>query len=229
MRDRVPADWAAELADLPSEDLAALDRWLARERSAQTVFPPAEEVFTALELTPVESVSVVILGQDPYHGEGQAHGLAFSVAPGVTPPPSLRNIYRELESDLGIAPRAHGDLRAWARQGVLLLNTVLTVRAHEAGSHRGRGWEQFSDGVIRAVSRRELPVVFLLWGNPARTRRTLIDADRHIVIESAHPSPLSAYRGFFGSRPFSQANAALRAAGRSPIDWALTTCAEPGR
>ena len=222
MRERIPADWAAELDDLVgAEQLEELDRLLAGERAEHAVFPPAEQMFAALELTPFDSVRVVVLGQDPYHDDGQAHGLAFSVAPGITPPPSLRNIYRELEEDLGIAPPGHGDLRGWARQGVLLLNTVLTVRAHAAGSHRGLGWEQLSDAIIRAVSRRPQQAVFLLWGNPARAKRALIDADRHVVIESAHPSPLSAYRGFFGSRPFSRTNAALQAAGASPIDWRL--------
>ena len=222
MRERIPADWAAELGDLVgAEQLQELDRLLAGERAEHTVFPPAEQMFAALELTPFDSVRVVLLGQDPYHDEGQAHGLAFSVAPGITPPPSLRNIYRELEEDLGIAPPGHGDLRGWARQGVLLLNTVLTVRAHAAGSHRGLGWEQLSDAIIRAVSRRPQQAVFLLWGNPAQAKRALIDADRHAVIESAHPSPLSAYRGFFGSRPFSRTNAALQAAGAPSIDWRL--------
>lgn len=219
MRDSMPADWSAEIADFPVENLRQLERWLARERAAHTVFPPADRVFAALELTPVDSVRAVILGQDPYHGPGQAHGLAFSVPAGVALPPSLRNTFRELHDDLGHPVPATGSLEPWARRGVLLLNTVLTVRQGEAGSHRGRGWERLTDALITAVSARHDPVVFLLWGNPARAKRPLIDTGRHTVIESAHPSPLSAHRGFLGSRPFSRANEALAAAGRAPIDW----------
>jgi uracil-DNA glycosylase len=164
---------------------------------------------------------VLILGQDPYHGAGQAHGLCFSVGPDVPLPPSLVNIFKELEDDLGYPPPDHGDLAHWARQGVLLLNAVLTVRAHKANSHQGKGWERFTDEVIRAVSAKTDMVVFILWGSYARRKKSLIDTGRHTVIESAHPSPLSAHNGFFGSKPFSRANAALVAAGREPIDWRI--------
>ena len=206
---------------------AELQAFVAAERAAHTVYPPHDDVFAALHLTSFADVKVVILGQDPYHGPGQAHGLCFSVNPGVPPPPSLVNIFKELEADLGIPPGRSGDLRPWARQGVLLLNTTLTVRAHEAGSHQGRGWERFSDQVIRAVGAKQERVVFILWGAHARKKAALVDRRRHVVLESAHPSPLAAYRGFFGSRPFSAANAALEEAGRSPVDWRLVTPATP--
>lgn len=196
-----------------------LQRFVRRERDDHTVYPPADEVFAALHLTPYAQTKVVILGQDPYHGPGQAHGLCFSVRRGVRPPPSLVNILAELESDLGCAPPSHGNLESWARQGVLLLNTTLTVRAGRAASHQKQGWETFTDRVIQVVSDKVDPVVFILWGSPARRKRTLIDTTRHTIIESAHPSPLSAHRGFFGSRPFSRANAALAAAGRDVVDW----------
>lgn len=200
-----------------------LMRFVAAERARNDVYPPEPDVLRALENTAPEAVRVVILGQDPYHGPGQAHGLAFSVRAGVRPPPSLRNIFRELQSDLSLAAPTHGDLEAWARQGVLLLNTVLTVRAGSAGSHRGHGWEEFTDRVISTVGSLPDPVVFLLWGAPAARKRSLIDEDRHTVLTAPHPSPLSAHRGFFGSRPFSRANAALRAAGRGEIDWCLSS------
>ncbi|MBP9053007.1 MAG: uracil-DNA glycosylase, partial [Ilumatobacteraceae bacterium] len=174
-----------------------------------------------LRLTAYADTRVVILGQDPYHGAGQAHGLCFSVRPGVALPPSLANIYKELHSDLGITVPRHGNLEAWARQGVLLLNTTLTVRAGQAASHQGKGWEIFTDQVLRAVNDKQQRVVFILWGAAARKKKSLIDLSRHVVLESAHPSPLSAHNGFFGSRPFSRANAALAAAGQRPIDWAL--------
>jgi uracil-DNA glycosylase len=185
------------------------------------VYPPHDEVFAALHLTPFREVKAVILGQDPYHGRGQAHGLCFSVRHGVQPPPSLQNIFKELEADLGISPPDHGCLDAWARQGVLLLNASLTVRAGRAASHQGKGWETFTDEVLRAVNTKPERVVFILWGASARRKKALIDTSRHVIIESAHPSPLSASNGFFGSRPFSRANAALVEAGREPIDWAL--------
>jgi uracil-DNA glycosylase len=200
---------------------AELQAFLAAERSAHEVFPPAEQVFAAFQRTPPTQVKVVILGQDPYHGPGQAHGLCFSVPEGVALPPSLRNIFKELQADQGTPAPRQGCLFSWADQGVLLLNTTLTVRSGEAGSHQGQGWEQFTDQVIVSVNSFADPVVFILWGTAARKKRAMIDQQRHHVIESAHPSPLSAYRGFFGSAPFSQANAALTAAGRSPIDWAL--------
>lgn len=200
---------------------AELMQFVAAERAAGPVFPPHDEVFAALHLTPFADVKVVILGQDPYHGPGQAHGLCFSVNPGVRIPPSLVNIFKELETDLGIGPASTGDLRSWARQGVLLLNTTLTVRAHEAASHQGKGWETFTDEVIKTVGAKDELTVFVLWGSHARKKKSLVDGSRHTIIESPHPSPLAAHRGFFGSRPFSGANAALEAAGRRPIDWRL--------
>ena len=217
----LPAAWRNALAEYTSGAAwRALDGRIAAERRSGTVFPPEEATFRALELTPPERVRVVILGQDPYHDFRQAQGLAFSVPEDVKLPPSLRNIFRELADDLHweTLPDS-GDLSGWAEQGVLLLNTVLTVRAHEANSHRGLGWEEFSDVVIRAVNDLPRKAVFLLWGAPAQKKKALIDLDRHAVLESAHPSPLSAYRGFFGSRVFSRANAILTAAGEEPIDW----------
>lgn len=198
-----------------------LQDFVAGERARHVVFPPAPEVFAALHLTPYERTRVVILGQDPYHGPNQAHGLCFSVRHGVPVPPSLQNIHKELHADLGIERPAHGNLESWARQGVLLLNATLTVRAGQAASHQGKGWETFTDEVLRTVNGKDHPVVFLLWGASARRKKSLIDLGRHTVIESAHPSPLSAHNGFFGSRPFSRTNAALEAAGLQPIDWAL--------
>jgi uracil-DNA glycosylase len=198
-----------------------LQEFVATERQRHTVYPPEHEVFAALHLTPHAETKVLILGQDPYHGPRQAHGLCFSVRQGVAIPPSLANIHRELHSDLGIAPPGHGNLEAWAHQGVLLLNATLTVRAGQAASHQGRGWETFTDEVIRTVSAKEQPVVFVLWGSYARRKKALIATYRHTIIESAHPSPLSAHNGFFGSRPFSRANAALLAAGLDPVDWRL--------
>jgi uracil-DNA glycosylase len=200
---------------------ADLQRFVATERGRATVYPPHDEVFAALHLTAYRDVKVVILGQDPYHGPDQAHGLCFSVRPDVPPPPSLQNIFKELESDLGIAAPRHGCLDSWARQGVLLLNTSLTVRAGKAASHQGKGWETFTDEVLRTVNAKPDRVVFILWGAAARKKKELIDTARHVVIESPHPSPLSASGGFFGSRPFSRANAALAEAGRAPVDWAV--------
>ena len=198
-----------------------LQHFVAEQRRQFTVFPPAPDVFAALHLTTYADTRVVILGQDPYHGPNQAHGLCFSVRPGVAIPPSLANVYKELRTDLEIVPPRHGNLQAWARQGVLLLNTTLTVRAGQAASHQGHGWEIFTDQVLRAVNDKQQRVVFLLWGAAARKKRALIDTSRHVVLESAHPSPLSAHNGFFGSRPFSTTNAALVAAGLNPIDWLL--------
>ena len=215
-------DWNPVLrAELEKPYWPELQQFVAEERSRHTVYPAHDEVFAALHLTPYAAVRVVILGQDPYHGAGQAHGLCFSVRRGVAAPPSLVNIFKELEDDLGIAVPAHGCLDAWARQGVLLLNATLTVRARQAASHQGKGWETFTDQVIRSVSDKPERVVFILWGASARKKRALIDASRHTIIESAHPSPLSAHNGFFGSRPFSRANEALVAAGRDPVDWSL--------
>jgi uracil-DNA glycosylase len=215
-------DWNPVLrAELAKPYWPELQRFVADERARHPVYPAPDEVFAALHLTPFAEVKVLILGQDPYHGAGQAHGLCFSVRPGVPPPPSLQNIFKELQSDLGIDPPGHGCLDAWAAQGVLLLNATLTVRARQAASHQGKGWETFTDEVIRAVSAKPERVVFILWGAFARKKKALVDTTRHVVIESAHPSPLSAHNGFFGSRPFSRANEALVAAGRAPIDWRL--------
>ena len=198
-----------------------LQHFVRDERTNYTVFPPDKEVFAALHLTPYEKVSVLILGQDPYHDDGQAHGLCFSVRPEVAIPPSLQNIYKELRDDLGCQIPNNGCLTPWAEQGVLLLNAVLTVRAHQANSHQGKGWENFTDAIIRAVNDKPDRVVFVLWGAYARKKAPLIDTSRHIIIQSAHPSPLSASNGFFGSRPFSKINAALRAADKPEIDWQI--------
>ncbi|MCA1292935.1 uracil-DNA glycosylase [Paenibacillus sp. alder61] len=194
---------------------------LAREYKQHTVYPPKELLFSALKLTPYERTRVVILGQDPYHGPGQAHGLSFSVMPGVRIPPSLQNIYKELESDLGISAPNHGYLLHWAEQGVLMLNAVLTVREGQPNSHKGLGWEQFTDAIMMKLNERLEPLVFILWGSYAQQKGAFIDRRRHKVIRSPHPSPLSAHRGFLGSRPFSQTNDFLREQGLGPIDWAL--------
>jgi len=195
-----------------------LQQFVAGERARGEVYPPPEDVFAALHLTTYADTRVLILGQDPYHGPNQAHGLCFSVRHGVRVPPSLQNIHKEMHSDLGLQAPEHGNLESWARDGVLLLNAVLTVRAHEAASHRKHGWETFTDAVIAAVNAKPETVVFLLWGSYARAKKKLIDTSRHVIIESPHPSPLSAHRGFLGSRPFSRANEALIAAGREPVD-----------
>jgi uracil-DNA glycosylase len=215
-------DWNPILrGELDKPYWAELRQFVDAERQRASVYPAHDDVFAALHLTPYTDTCALILGQDPYHGPGQAHGLCFSVRPGVTVPPSLANIHKELADDLGLAIPDHGNLEAWARHGVLLLNATLTVRAGQAGSHQGKGWETFTDEVIRAVSAKPEHVVFILWGNYARRKKVLIDTARHTVIESAHPSPLSAHNGFFGSRPFSRANAALVAHGQQPIDWSL--------
>lgn len=200
---------------------AELQAFVRAERERATVYPPHAEVFAALHLTAYADTKVLVLGQDPYHGPRQAHGLCFSVRPGVSVPPSLANVFQELHDDLGAPVPTHGHLEHWARQGVLLLNATLTVRAGQAGSHQGKGWETFTDAVIRAVNDKPERVVFVLWGSYARRKKALVDLGRHVVVESAHPSPLSARNGFFGSRPFSRVNAALREAGRAPIDWSL--------
>jgi uracil-DNA glycosylase len=198
-----------------------LQQFVAAERTKAVVYPPHDEVFAALHLTPYAEVKAVILGQDPYHGPDQAHGLCFSVRPGVPPPPSLQNIFKELESDVGVTPPHHGCLDSWARQGVLLLNASLTVRQGRAASHQNKGWETFTDEVLKAVNEKPERVVFILWGASARKKKALIDTSRHTIIESPHPSPLSASSGFFGSHPFSRANKALVEAGRGPIDWRI--------
>ncbi len=215
--------WKTPLTDeFAAPYMAELRAFLVSEKAkGKRIFPKGSEWFRALDLTPLEKVRVVIIGQDPYHGEGQAHGLCFSVQPGVRIPPSLVNIYKEMQSDLGIPPARHGFLEHWAKQGVLLLNAVLTVEMAQAASHQGKGWEKFTDAVIRLVNAREEPCVFLLWGAYAQRKAAFVDTSRHLVLKSAHPSPLSAYNGFFGSRPFSQTNAFLEAHGQAPIDWAL--------
>jgi uracil-DNA glycosylase len=212
--------WSALLQrEIGSQRHIELQRFIAHERLGSTVFPAAQDVYAALELTPFESTKVVILGQDPYHGFGQAHGLSFSVRSNTTIPPSLRNIFQELFTDVSIQREQNGDLTGWARQGVLLLNTTLTVREGEPGSHQERGWQHITDTVISALNEKPTRVVFVLWGAHARAKKTLITETHHVVIESVHPSPLSAHRGFFGSRPFSRINSALEEDGLSPIDW----------
>jgi uracil-DNA glycosylase len=220
--EQLSKDWQVILADeFEKPYWSKLDAYVAKERATQTVYPAEEHTFHALNTTSYDKIKVVLLGQDPYHGPGQAHGLSFSVLPGQPKPPSLVNIFKELESDLGIKAPKHGYLQGWAEQGVLLLNTVLTVRQKQPNSHQKQGWEEFTDAVIRKVSARQDPVIFLLWGTPAKKKTKLIDTKRHVVIESAHPSPLSAHNGFFGSRPFSKINDALRDLGKDPIDWKL--------
>lgn len=224
---KLEASWKAALSDqFASAPMAQLRAFLLAERAAgKRIYPRAADWFRALDLTPLPHVRVVILGQDPYHGPGQAHGLCFSVPPGVRPPPSLVNIYKEMHSDLGIPPPGHGFLEAWARRGVLLLNSVLTVEAHQAASHKGRGWEQFTDAVIAAVAAQDRAIVFLLWGSYAQKKAAFVQdigaGGRHLVLRAAHPSPLSAHNGWFGCRHFSAANAFLIAQGQPPIDWRL--------
>jgi len=216
------ASWKTVLYSQFRQDyFKTLSEFVETERRNFTVYPPAGEVFTAFDLTPYDKVRVVILGQDPYHGPGQAHGLAFSVKPGVAVPPSLVNIYKELEQDLGVPAAKHGNLTHWAKQGVFLLNTTLTVRAGEAASHQHKGWETFTTAVVRALAANGSPVVFVLWGGSARAKKALIPADMHTIIESSHPSPMSSFSGFFGSRPFSKVNVALDGYGLPRIDWQL--------
>lgn len=198
-----------------------LYQFVKQEYETAQVFPPAEEIFNAFHLTPLNKVKVVILGQDPYHNDGQAHGLCFSVRPGVDIPPSLVNIYQELHDDLGCKIPNNGYLVKWAQQGVLMLNTVLTVHAHMANSHRGKGWEEFTDAAIQALNTQDRPIVFILWGRPAQMKRSMLNNPKHLILEAPHPSPLSAYRGFFGSRPFSKTNDFLAANGQAPIDWQI--------
>ncbi len=202
---------------------------IQEEYQTRTIYPPADDIFNAFHFTPLEEVKVVILGQDPYHEPGQAHGLCFSVKPQVPIPPSLVNIYKELEDDLGCYIPNNGYLEKWARQGVLMLNTVLTVRAHQANSHKDLGWEQFTDAAIRVLAEQDRPMVFVLWGKPAQRKKEMIHNPKHLILESPHPSPLSAYRGFFGSRPFSRINAYLEQNGLEPIDWQIENISENGR
>jgi len=224
---RLHPSWLGPLrSEFESSYMQALKSFLLAEKAAgKSIFPKGGEWFRALDLTPLEDVRVVILGQDPYHGPGQAHGLCFSVKPDVRIPPSLVNIYKELEADLGVPPARHGFLEHWAQQGVLLLNAVLTVQMGQAASHQGRGWERFTDAIIRLINAREEPVVFMLWGSYAQKKVAFVDnvdrGGRHLVLKAAHPSPLSAHSGFFGCRHFSKANAFLKQHGQKPIDWAL--------
>ena len=223
--DKIKLDpsWRAALADeFAKPYMAALRGFLVAEKAAgKRIFPAGSEMFRALDLVPVEQVKAVILGQDPYHGQGQAHGLCFSVKPGVRIPPSLVNIYEELQADLGVPPARHGFLEHWARQGVLMLNSVLTVEMSRPASHANQGWETFTDAVIRIASDRAPPSVFILWGAYAQRKAAAVDSSRHLILKAAHPSPFSARNGFFGSRPFSKANAFLESHGRGAIDWRL--------
>lgn len=214
--------WHEDLAkELNRDYMQSLLAFLSKEKALRSIYPDEEQYFSALKSTPFHKVKVVILGQDPYHGEHQAHGLSFSVQPGVKVPPSLVNMYKELETDLGIPPAAHGYLEQWAEQGVLLLNSVLTVEADKAGSHQNKGWEAFTDKIIALINEQHQGVVFMLWGAYAQKKGKEIDRDKHCVLETAHPSPLSAYRGFFGCQHFSRANHYLSEQGKAPIQWAL--------
>lgn len=200
---------------------AELYNFVKEEYNTRQVFPPADDIFNAFHLTPLSQVKVLILGQDPYHNDGQAHGLCFSVKPEVDIPPSLENIYKELQDDLGCYIPNNGYLVKWASQGVLMLNTVLTVRAHQANSHQGKGWEKFTDAIIRAVNEQDRPIVYLLWGRPAQSKIPMLTNPKHLILKAPHPSPLSAYRGFFGCKHFSQTNEFLKAHGMEPIDWQI--------
>ena len=215
-------DWLAPLSpEFKKPYYARLYKTLKEEYSTRRIYPPAEDLFRAFDLTPLSQVKAVILGQDPYHGYGQAMGLCFSVRPGVEVPPSLVNIYQELHDDCGCYIPNNGCLTKWARQGVLLLNTVLTVRAHQANSHRGIGWEEFTDAAIRVLNQQDRPIVFLLWGRPAQMKKEMLNNPRHLILEAPQPSPLSAFRGFFGCRHFSRTNAFLEKNGVEPIDWQI--------
>lgn len=215
-------DWLAPLKpEFSKPYYAELFKFVKNEYATRQIFPPADDIFNAFHLTPLHEVKVVILGQDPYHNDGQAHGLCFSVKPDVDIPPSLVNIYQELHDDLGCYIPNNGYLTKWAKQGVLMLNTVLTVRAHQANSHRGMGWEQFTDAAIRILNEQDRPIVFILWGSPAQKKAQMLNNPKHLILKAPHPSPLSAYRGFFGSRPFSQTNEFLVKNGLDPIDWQI--------
>lgn len=215
-------DWLQPLSpEFKKPYYAKLYKTIREEYSSRQIFPPADEIFTAFELTPLSEVKVVIIGQDPYHGDGQAHGLCFSVKPDIETPPSLVNIYKELNTDLGCYIPNNGYLTKWAKQGVLLLNTVLTVRAHQANSHRGIGWEEFTDAAISILNEQDRPIVYLLWGKPAQTKKSMLNNPKHLILEAPHPSPLSAYRGFFGCRHFSKTNEFLKENGLEPIDWQI--------
>lgn len=217
----IEKEWGQELQSFfETENFKKLTDFVRNEYQSKQIFPKPKDVFKAFSLTPFSQVKVVILGQDPYHNDGQAHGLSFSVEDGVSPPPSLKNIYKELESDLGITKDFRsGNLEAWATQGVFLLNVILTVIAHTPASHQGKGWEAFTDTVIRTISDKHEHVVFMLWGNYARSKKTLIDGNKHLILESPHPSPFSAYNGFFGSKPFSKCNEYLKKHGKKAVEW----------
>lgn len=215
-------DWLEPLSsEFRKEYYSQLYNFVKDEYSKTVVYPPAEDIFNAFHFTPLKDVKVLLLGQDPYHNEHQAHGLSFSVQPGQDIPPSLVNIYKELHDDLGCYIPNNGYLKKWADQGVLLLNTVLTVRAHQANSHQGHGWEQFTDAVIQAVNAQDRPIVYMLWGAPARRKKAMLTNPKHLILEAPHPSPLSAYRGFFGCKHFSKANEFLKASGVEPMDWQI--------
>ncbi|MBR1701359.1 MAG: uracil-DNA glycosylase [Lachnospiraceae bacterium] len=215
-------DWLPALSEeFKKPYYKSLFQFVKTEYNTTVIFPPADDIFNAFHLTPLGQVKVVIIGQDPYHEPGQAHGLCFSVKPGVDIPPSLENIYKELHDDLGCYIPNNGYLVKWAEQGVLMLNTVLTVRAHRANSHHGQGWEQFTDAAIRALNEQDRPIVFILWGKPAQAKQAMLNNPNHLILTAPHPSPLSAYRGFFGSKPFSKTNAFLQARGVEPIDWQI--------
>ncbi len=225
MLDLINNDWQQLLErERQKEYFTSLEEFLKEEYSQYTVYPAKEDIFNSLKYTPLKEVKVVFLGQDPYHGPGQAHGLSFSVKPGVKLPPSLKNIFKELKEDVGCEIPDNGYLKGWATQGVLMLNTVLTVRQGQANSHKGKGWELFTNEVILELNRRQEPVIFVLWGKPAQEKMKLIDTDKHRIITSSHPSPLSAYRGFFGSKPFSKINAILEELGTNPINWCADDC-----
>ena len=218
----INGDWLEALKDEFKKDYyKKLFDTVNQEYRTHQIFPPADDVFNAFHLTPLKDVKVVIFGQDPYHGEKQAHGLCFSVKPEVEIPPSLVNIYKELHDDLGCTIPSHGYLEKWAKQGVLLLNTVLTVRAHQANSHRGIGWDEFTDAAIRVLNAQDRPIVFILWGRPAQLKKSMLNNPKHLILEAPHPSPLSSYRRFFGSRPFSRTNQFLESHGVEPIDWQI--------
>ncbi|MDD9898730.1 MAG: uracil-DNA glycosylase [Candidatus Melainabacteria bacterium] len=220
--EKLSSDWAAELkTEFKQDYMRSLKSFLDQEVSDHIIYPPADDTFNAFKYCPLSQVKVVILGQDPYHGPGQAHGLCFSVREGIAKPPSLVNIFKELNGDLGLEIPNHGDLSAWAKQGVFLLNTSLSVRAHQAGSHFGQGWETFTDKVIETINKKSENVVFMLWGAPARKKALMIDKGKHLVLEAPHPSPLSAHRGFLGCKHFSQANEYLESKGKQAIDWVL--------
>lgn len=215
-------DWLEVIGDeFKKNYYRELYKFIKNEYNNYIIYPNADDIFNAFHFTPLSKVKVVILGQDPYHNVGQAHGLCFSVKPDVDIPPSLVNIYQELQEDLGCKIPNNGYLEKWAKQGILMLNTVLTVRAHQAGSHQGRGWETFTDAVIEAVNSQDRPIVFILWGKPAQMKKKMLNNPKHMILEAPHPSPLSAFRGFFGSKPFSQTNEFLQQNGLEPIDWQI--------